>query len=78
MNFSYIGADTRFHYLRRVKDQFKCRSDDCKEAIQAANNRKESRDVAALLLYEPIYWHMILHRTVEFVRLSITPLRIEG
>ena len=41
-------------------DQFKRRSNDCKEAIWAANNRQESRDIAELLLYKPIYQHMIL------------------
>ncbi|GFZ10850.1 hypothetical protein Acr_22g0002480 [Actinidia rufa] len=59
-------------------DKFKFRSDACKEAIRATNNMQESRDVEALLEYEPHYRHKIPHRTVEFIRASLPPLRIEG
>ena len=59
-------------------DRFKHRSDECKEAIQAANNRQESRDVNVLLSYEPHYQHKIWHRTTEFVEVSLPPLRIKG
>ena len=52
-------------------DRFKHLFDNCKEAIWASNNRQESRDVVALLLYEPIYRHTLLHRTAGFVRVSI-------
>ena len=43
-------------------DWSKHRSKDCKEVIRAANNRPKSKNVVALLLYDPIYRHTICAR----------------
>ncbi|GFS29945.1 hypothetical protein Acr_00g0009250 [Actinidia rufa] len=59
-------------------DECKRHSEECKEAIQATNNRQESRDVDALLLYELHYRHKIQHRAAKFVRVSLLSLCIEG
>ncbi|GFS32724.1 class I glutamine amidotransferase-like superfamily protein [Actinidia rufa] len=61
---------TAFGDSREFNDKFKHRSEKCKEAVRAANKQK-SRDVDALLLYEPHYRHKIPRRTAEFVRTSI-------
>ena len=53
-------------------------SEKCKEVIQAANNRQESRDVTALLTYELIYRHTIPRRAANLARASLPPLSIEG
>ena len=34
--------------------------------------------MANILVYEPIYWHMILHKAEELIRINPPPLRIEG
>ncbi|GFZ15722.1 hypothetical protein Acr_25g0001310 [Actinidia rufa] len=39
---------------------------------------KESRDVEALLEYEPYYQHRIPRRTADFIRANLPPLRMEG
>ncbi|GFY99202.1 hypothetical protein Acr_13g0006030 [Actinidia rufa] len=66
------------HLYEEFNDKFKIYSDTYKEAIRAANNRQESRDIEVLLVYESYYRHRIPHKTVEFVRGSLPPLRIEG
>ncbi|GFZ03343.1 hypothetical protein Acr_15g0019510 [Actinidia rufa] len=58
--------------------KFKVYSKQCKEAIQAANNRQQSKDVTTLLAYEPIYQHTILCRAIELVRVSLPLLHIKG
>ncbi|GFS46133.1 hypothetical protein Acr_00g0100310 [Actinidia rufa] len=62
----------------RFNDKFKFRSDVCKEAICAANNKQESRDVDALLEYKTYYRHRIPCRTADFKKASLPPLPIEG
>ena len=59
-------------------DQFKRRSKECKEAIQAINNRQALRKVADLLAYELVYWHVIPHNAEELDKIRLSPLRIEG
>ena len=59
-------------------DRFKRHFEQCKEAIQAANNREKSRDVADLLAYEPIYQYTILCTTTKVSKVNLPPLRIKG
>ena len=58
-------------------NKFKRHSDQRKDAIQLANNKPESREVAELLLYEPIYLHTIPQRSVELGRVNFPSLRIK-
>ena len=58
--------------------KFKHRSEQCKEAIQAANNRQKSRDVAGLLAYELIYRHTIPRRTREVNSVSLPRAMLRG
>ena len=60
-----------------INDQFRRRSKECKEAIQAINNRQTLRKVANLLVYELIYRHVIPHKAKELSRIRLPPLRIE-
>ena len=60
------------------KDRFKHRFEQCKKVIQATNNRQASRDIVELFAYEPIYQHMISHKTEEFSKAVLPPLHIEG
>ena len=59
-------------------NKFKCRSDQCKDAMRDANNSQESKEVARLILYELNYWHTIPHRSAKLGRVSLTSLLIEG
>ncbi|GFY82979.1 hypothetical protein Acr_02g0012190 [Actinidia rufa] len=45
----------------KFNNRFKRHSDRCKEAIRAANNKQDSRDIDVLLAYEPYYQHKICH-----------------
>ena len=59
-------------------DSFKRRYEQSKKAIQAVNNRQAFGEVAHLLVYKPIYRHMIPHKTKELARISFLPMHIEG
>ncbi|GFY91097.1 hypothetical protein Acr_07g0012930 [Actinidia rufa] len=59
-------------------DFFKRRYKECKEAIQAVNNRQASRKVANLLVYKLVYWHVIPHKAKKLGRIKLPPLHIEG
>ena len=54
-------------------DRFKHHSEKCKEAIQDANNRQESKDVTALLAYEPTNWHTIPSMATNLAKASLPP-----
>ncbi|GFS32757.1 hypothetical protein Acr_00g0024440 [Actinidia rufa] len=60
-----------------VKDLFKRRSKESKEAIQAVNNKQASRKATDLLAFKLIYGHIIPHKIEELVRIKICPLHIE-
>ncbi|GFS42087.1 hypothetical protein Acr_00g0078040 [Actinidia rufa] len=49
---------------------FRNRSEKCKEAIQALNNRRVPRKVTDLLKYKPIYRHIIPHRAEQLAKLD--------
>ncbi|GFY87249.1 subtilase family protein [Actinidia rufa] len=59
-------------------DQFKRWSIECRDAIQAVNNKQALRSVADTLVYEPIYRHVIPYKAKELERTRLPPLRIEG
>ena len=46
--------------------------------IQAINNRKASRKVYDIHNYEPIYRHIIPHKTKELDWVTLPPLLIKG
>ena len=71
-----IDTDANFHCCAYFNDQFRCRSKECKEVIQAINNRKASRKVTDLLVYKPVYQHVIPHKAEELGRIRLPPLRI--
>ncbi|GFS36136.1 hypothetical protein Acr_00g0044300 [Actinidia rufa] len=54
-----VVPQTQRKSARQFNNKFKFCYDDYKEAIRAANNRQESRDVEALIEYEPYYRHKI-------------------
>ncbi|GFZ08918.1 hypothetical protein Acr_20g0007260 [Actinidia rufa] len=61
---SGLGMTASSH-SRDFNGRFKRWSEQCKKAIQAVNNRQVSREVAHLLVYEPIYQHTIRTRPMS-------------
>ena len=75
---SYADTNTWSYCRANFNDRFKLRSKECKNVVQAINNRRALRKVTNILVYELIYSHVILNKTEEIDKISLPPLRIEG
>ncbi|GFY85482.1 hypothetical protein Acr_04g0002200 [Actinidia rufa] len=65
-------------FFKDFNDLFRNRSEECKVAIRAINNRRALRKVADLLAYELTYCHVIPHKANKLSRIRLLALRIEG
>ncbi|GFY91237.1 hypothetical protein Acr_07g0014330 [Actinidia rufa] len=61
------------HLPDNFNDKFRCRSEEWKKVIQAVNNRRTSRRVSDLLVYESVYRHMIPHKPRSSAGLVFLP-----
>ena len=64
--------------VANFNELFEKRFEYCKALIQNLNNKQASRKVVNLLVYEPIYYHIVPHRANDLDRVRLLVLRIEG
>ncbi|GFY95316.1 hypothetical protein Acr_10g0007010 [Actinidia rufa] len=73
-----LFLNNEFIWVSGFNDLFNNRSEECKAAIQAMNNRRALRKVINPFTYKPVYHHVIQHKADELDRIRLPTLCNEG